>query len=239
MPHSGHFDLDIPVAIHDQLVESFVGLDPVLLSEWGVLAPPPRRGVYGLHYEGVLVYVGKADDLERRLGEHQAKLAGRQNIAPDVVGATFLTVNPNWSAYAPEAVLVRHFRNIGLCEWNGSGFGNHDVGRRRDTSAPNDFDRRFPVRLDWPCTHITAGVYDVSDLLASVKAELPYLLRYDKTHPDLAGVTVALSASAPTFRSVMRAISAALPGWQATALPSHVILYLETRSYGEALGVVL
>ena len=239
MDHRAHFDLDIPVAIHHQLVEAFETLRPVPLSDWGTLAPPAVRGVYGLHHEGKLVYVGKADRLDRRLGEHQAKLAGRQRISPDVVGATFLTVNPNWSAYAPEAVLVRHFRKLGLCEWNGSGFGNHDVGRRRDTSAPNDFDRQFPIRLDWPCTNVGAGTHDVADLLGAVKVELPFLLRYDTKHPDLVDRAVRFAAPAPTVREVMHAVSAALPGWQATALPSHVIFYKEARSYANAQGTVL
>ncbi len=214
-------------------------MTPVSLSEWEALFPPAALGIYGLHYQNMLVYVGKADRLDKRLGEHQAKLAGRQLISPDVVGATFLTVNPNWSAYAPEAILVRHFRHEKLCEWNGSGFGNHDVGRRRDTSSPNAFDRQFPIRLDWPCTQVTAGQHDVSELLASLKAELPYLLRYDKGQHDLEAVTVEFAASAPTVREVMHAASAALPGWQATALPSHIIFYKEDRPYTNAQGVIL
>ena len=239
MPHAAHFDLDIPVAIHTQLVDAFTALTPVPLSEWERLAPPRAVGVYGLYYDGALAYVGKANRLDKRLGEHQAKFAGRQNISPDDVGATFLTVNPNWSAYAPEAILVKHFRHLGLCEWNGSGFGNHDVGRRRDTSEPNEFDRQFPIRLEWPCTQIRAGQHGVGELLASLKAELPYLLRYDKGHADLKNVTVEFASHAPTVREVMREISAILPGWQATALPSHIIFYKETRSYAHAMGVAL
>ena len=239
MSHSSHFDLDIPVAIHDQLVRAFAALRALPLSEWDALTPPDALGVYGLHYEGALVYVGKADSIEKRLGDHQAKLAGRQNISPEVVGATFLTVNPNWSAYAPETVLMRHFRREGLCEWNGSGFGNHDVGRRRDTSAPNGFDQRFPIRLNWRCTQVIAGTHGVAELLASVKAELPYLLRYGKKHPDLARTTVQIPSPAPTVEVLMRLVSASLPGWQATALPSHIILYKEARSYSDAGGIVL
>ena len=73
MDHASHFDLDIPIAIHAQLVEAFDVLAPTLLSEWDALAPPSSLGVYGLHYKGNLVYVGKADRIDKRLGEHQAR----------------------------------------------------------------------------------------------------------------------------------------------------------------------
>ena len=126
MAHQNHFDLDIPEAIRDQLVEAFGQLSPVSLDEWERLSPPDAPGVYGLHYGGNLVYVGKADRLDKRLGEHQAKLAGRQNISPSEVGATFLTVNPNWSAYAPEAILIRHFRKQGVVGWNGGDLDHYD-----------------------------------------------------------------------------------------------------------------
>lgn len=242
MAHQDHFDLDIPIAIHDQLVGAFGVLRPIPLSEWDRLAAPAALGVYGLYYNGALVYVGKADRLEKRLGEHQAKVAGRQGISPDVVGATFLTVNPNWSAYAPETILIRHYKPLGLCEWNGGGFGNHDVGRRRDTSAPNDFDRMFPIRLDWACTSLSAGRHVVADVLASVKAELPFLLRYSRKRSAtraLEGATIVLDAPAPTIRDLMTLVSEEMSGWQATALLSHIIFYPESRSYEDAGGIVL
>lgn len=239
MSHSAHFDLDIPVAIHAQLVEAFDVLTPVLLSDWDALAPPRGIGVYGLYHLGALTYVGKADKLADRLGDHRTKLAGRHGISPTEVGATFLTVNPNWSAYAPETILIRHYRTAGLCEWNGSGFGNHDVGRRRDTSAPNGFDRQFPIRREWRCSQIHVGVHAVPDLLARLKAELPYLFRYDKDHRDLTEAIVTIDEPNPTMEQVLRLVSAALPGWQATAFPSHVVLYKESQSYANAQGIIL
>ena len=41
-----------------------------------------------------------------------------------------------------------------------------------------------------------------------------------------------------TAEELLRTIAEALPGWQATAFPSHMILYKESRryTYGEVLS---
>ena len=110
MSHYAHFDLDIPKALKCQLVNAFEELVPGRLSEVATLGAPDAPGVYGLFHGGVLVYVGKAWRLRQRLVEHRTKIEGRQHISASEVGFVCLTVNRNWSAYAPEDLLIRHNR---------------------------------------------------------------------------------------------------------------------------------
>ncbi len=241
MQFQKHFDLDIPRALNAQLVTVFESLDQASLAEVAHLHVAGRSGVYGLFHYGMLVYVGKAGNLKRRLLEHRSKISGRKNIGLADVSFACLTVNENWSAYAPEDILTRHYRAEELCEWNGSSFGPHDPGRNRETTnkSPQGFDRQYPIREDWPCDWIAAGTYPVLDLLVSLKVGLPYLLRYEtsagrswkKGHQDFDGVTVAVPASGLPASEVLRLLADALPGWQATAFPSHLILYKESRTY--------
>jgi len=48
--------------------------------------------------QGALIYVGKADSLKRRLGEHRRKISGRQNIDVAEMGYKCLFVHPNWTS---------------------------------------------------------------------------------------------------------------------------------------------
>jgi hypothetical protein len=156
---------------------------------------PTSQGVYHLFRNGVLVYVGKADNLRSRLKQHRFKIMGRQNVDIGEMTFTCLTVHRNWTAFAPESSLLSHYEQQAgnLCEWNGNSFGPHDPGRDRETTnkAPDGFDAQFPIRDDWPCVGVTAGDWNVRELLIEMKEELPFLLRYEATnkkyrqgHPD-------------------------------------------------------
>lgn len=241
MQFQKHFDLDIPRAIKTQLVAFFESLDSAPLGDVAVLHVAGGSGVYGLFLSGELVYVGKAGHLKRRLIEHRNKIGGRKNIALADVRFVCLTVNENWSAYAPEDILTRHYRASGLCEWNGSSFGPHDPGRNRETTnkPTQGFDQRYPIKEDWPCDWLDAGTYPVLDLLLSLKENLPYLLRYQTSdgrswrmgHEDFDGKMVTVPAAGLPADEVLRLVVRALPGWQATVFPSHMILYKEQRTY--------
>jgi len=95
-----------------------------------------NQGVYKLFHNDVLVYVGKADNLPKRLGEHLTKIKGRQKIAVEEMGFKCLYVGKTWTPLAPEEALIKHFKATGegQCEWNGNGFGPHDPGRERETT---------------------------------------------------------------------------------------------------------
>lgn len=240
MAHQADFDLDIPKAIHEQLVQVFDDLDTANLFELqpaGSVAAASAPGVYGLYVDDILAYVGKASSLGRRLGKHRVKLSGRHHLPQ--VRFKAVTVHKNWNAYAPESILLEHYRGLGLCEWNGSGFGPNDPGRNREETdlPPDGFHARYPIRQDWPCVWLDAREYEVLELLISLKRNLPFLLRYQaarhyrRGHPDFEDKKLSLPHHPMRVDEVLRLVVAQLPGWQATAFPSHIILYKENRDY--------
>lgn len=243
MAFQADFDLDIPRALHSQLITVFEGLDTAPLGKvlGGDLAVSSSAGVYGLYLRHTLVYVGKARNLIRRLAKHRFKISGRHKITIDDMEFKCITVHRNWNAYAPESILIGHYRSEDLCEWNGSGFGPNDPGRNRETTnkPPDGFDAQYPIRSDWPCDWIEPGRHGILDLLISLKEGLPYLLRYQidspsyrTGHRDFANNAVHVPVDNIPAADALRLIVQQLPGWQATEFPSHLILYKENRGYG-------
>lgn len=153
-----------------------------------------------------------------------------------------LFVHRNWTALAPEESLIQHYRlsAVGECAWNGNGFGPHDPGREREATnkRPDGFDAQYPIRQDWPCAWIGAGRYPAADLLKSLKGGLPYLLRYQtqaknsrKPHRDFENAEIVVPADNLPARELLIRVAQSLPGWQATAFLSHMILYKESHAY--------
>ena len=209
---------------------------------------PANQGVYHLFRNGVLVYVGKADNLRSRLSQHRVKIMGRRNIDIGEMTFTCVTVHRNWTALAPESSLLSHYEQQpgNLCEWNGNSFGPHDPGRDRETTnkAPDGFDAQFPIRDDWPSGGVTVGNWNIRELLIQMKGELPFLLRYEAVnkkyrqgHPDYNNLVVPIDEAGKSASDLLRLITQRLPGWQSTRFPRHMILYKEARDY--AHGVVI
>jgi len=247
MTFQGNFVINIVEAMTSQLLVALEGLIPASLDRHNIDAVPRTEGVYVLYHQSMLVYVGKAADLRDRLGEHWTKIGGRWNIQLSDMTFVCLTVSDGWTALAPEATLISALKNKGggLCIWNGNGFGPHDPGRDRETTnKPSDgFDAQYPIIDNIPCHWIAPGVWNVLDLLLALKANLPYLLRYEvaksyKTgHPDYNKVTVSVHCSGVAARDLLALIAKAVPGWQATAFPSHLIFYKENKSYSHGKAI--
>jgi hypothetical protein len=225
--------------VREQLLEAFANLQPAALDEANISDVPLVEGVYQLHYQGVLVYVGKADNLRSRLGQHRRKLSGRQGVDLGQVKFAALETNPNWTALAPEASLIAHFTQAGLAAWNGNGYGNHDPGRNREerNEAPDGFDQLYPIRYDWSVS-LEVGDYKVNELLQRAKSELPFLLRYQTStkawrqgHPDYNDMTVSIVHPNMHIDELLQLIAQRVAGWQATRFSSHVIFYKENRQY--------
>jgi hypothetical protein len=236
------FEIDIISALSNQLVAAFARLEVGELTIESIQSLPLGQGVYCLYYRGSLVYVGKAERLVRRLTEHRFKISGRHNIDVSEMGFKCLFIHRNWTALAPEESLIAYYRAAGdgQSAWNGNGFGPHDPGRERETTdkAPDGFDSQFPIRKDWVCDLIAAGEYKIDELLKQIKKGLPYLVRYQtarkkspKPHADYAGLAINVPRDRMTAQQLLRVIAEKLPGWQATAFPSHMILYKEHRNY--------
>lgn len=247
---SSNFEIDIIEALRSQLVTSLDKLAISPLTKPVLNQLPAGQGVYQLFLNNQPVYVGKAENIPKRLDEHRFKIIGRHTPPDFDLGFKCLYVHKNWTTLAPETSLISHYKaeGPGYCEWNGNGFGPHDPGRNREVTnkAPDGFDSRFKIRTDWPCTWIDARSWNVLSLLVALKdpKNLPFLLRYEtehlggdkfahytKGHPDHRKATVAVPRSGMPVVELLKLITQALPGWQATSFVSHLILYKENRNY--------
>jgi hypothetical protein len=228
------FDIDLPRALRQQLVEALQTLDLASLNAENIIQVPRERGVYQLYHHDELVYVGKANNLRSRLTQHSRKIAGRSNIEPGDMNFKCLWMSPNWITLAPEAQLVALYASQGTASWNGGGFGPHDpgAGREERNDPPAFFDQQFPIRSDWQCASITAGDWGVLPLLTRLKKDLPFLLRFQGASADYEGASVVVPGARMSATGLLRLICQALPpGWQATRFPSHMILYKKLRPF--------
>ena len=243
------FEFDLPRALKAELIALLDRMETGLLQPEVTAGVPEAQGVYQLFYGNTLVYVGKTDaeaGLRTRLTRHARKIMHR----PTLTGAVrFKAVRIMvFTAMDLETQLIKHYRETtnGSAAWNGSGFGSNDPGRERETTnkSPEGFDAQHPIDIDIPANLIPPGTVTVAAALASLKAALPYTLRYEtlrnergraqrgQPHPDLLAVSVTIPESPQTVRSLMQLIREALGAeWQATAFVSHVILYREQRPY--------
>jgi Eco29kI restriction endonuclease len=241
---SAEFKLSITRALADQLADALAQLRPAPLNDTEIDAITPRPGVYELFLREERVYVGKASgSITARLRNHLRKLSGRSNISLDDISFQCLYVDEDLEAAAPEKMLIKKYRDQGGAPWNTNGFGNKDPGRKRDHTLvkANHFDARYPINLDLRLDPIRPGNHVISEYLPTVKAALPFNLRFDSTSRALESYrdSVAQIASGGlTVRDLIQAGVEALPeGWQATALPGYVILYQEDTHYESALAL--
>ncbi|WP_059009837.1 GIY-YIG nuclease family protein [Streptomyces specialis] len=225
------FTLSITKALGDQLAAALKGLDRAPLTEENIARLKEKPGVYQLYLNGEFVYVGKADkSLPARLRNHLRKISGRRNISPAEMAFSCLYVAEDFSALAPEQLLITHHKGQGNIPWNNNGFGNKDPGRQRDHTIPNRFDVKFPIDLDRPVEGLSPGETTLRELLETIKVGLPYNFRYG-TSEEFKTRSVHVPAAGLTADQVFRLVSAETPAkWQITALMGYVIMYDDSPS---------
>lgn len=229
-------EFDLPGALLDQVVKMFEQLVPAELTVDVAGEIPNAQGVYQLFHKGKLVYIGKTDaeaGLARRLSRHARTIQSRHNLAVADMGFKAVQVLV-FSAMDLETALIKHYRNLKTpAVWNGSGFGNADPGRKRDTTALKEdgFDANYPINIDIPLD-VEWGSEDAAlGVLTKLASQVPFTIRHEKSPDSLAELKSATRIARPrplTVRSGMSAICASLPsGWQATRLSGRVIFYRE------------
>ncbi|MCX3286047.1 GIY-YIG nuclease family protein [Streptomyces sp. NEAU-H22] len=234
------FRLSITKALGDQLAQALRSLGRAPLREESLAKLEERPGVYQLYVNDVFVYVGKADrrhkGLPGRLRNHLRKLSGRRNLALADVTFSCLYVDEDFSALAPEQLLINHYKERGGIPWNNSGFGSKDPGRRRDTTVlkKDHFDVQYPINLAAPVQGVSPGTSDLRTFLKQLKAGLPYNFRY--VEPSCAAdISVEVPDGPLSADEAFRLASASLPvSWQITALLNYVIMYEEEEQYKSA-----
>lgn len=238
------FRFDLPIAVTKQLIAQLDKMESSPLSEAELqkladyqneLAriqnlPQLRQGVYVIFLGDKAVYAGKADNLRGRLGDHKFKVSGRRNIDLDTVRFKCLILEASWSTSANESLLIEHYQSNGQCEWNLNGFGTNDPGKNRDGSIPNAFDTNFPINED--CR--VEGVNDqetVGVLLAKLKAQLPFLLRFE-LNADAEKIKLNLKGVPRVAKSVLiKATEGLGKDWQLMMFKGYITLYRNNRRY--------
>ncbi|MEV7849073.1 GIY-YIG nuclease family protein [Streptomyces cyaneofuscatus] len=230
----GDFRLSITQALGDQLAVALKQLTPAPLTEPNLDRLADRAGVYQLYRNGQFVYVGKADkSLPTRILKHLRKVSGRQGISLAEMSFTCLYVAEDFSALAPEKLLINHYKKQGQIRWNNNGFGNNDPGKRRDETVvkANHFDALFRIDLDRVISGFKPGPMPLSRVLARVSAEAPYTFRYEKKKTDGAYKReVEIPDGELTIAQLLELIAGSLPAeWQIAVLPGRVIMYPDNR----------
>lgn len=229
-------EFDLPGALLNQVVSMFDHLAPAPLTTALAKEIPNAQGVYQLFHKERLVYVGKTDSeagLARRLFRHARTIQSRRNL--DVADMAFKAVQVLvFSAMDLETALIKHYRKLkSPSVWNGSGFGNADPGRKRDTTALKEdgFDANYPINIDIPLNVNWSNDHAALDVIGRLAAEVPFTIRHEKVSEALDHLTGSSNITLPTLvtvRSVLTNICASLPsGWQATRLSGRVIFYRE------------
>lgn len=240
---SSQFRLSITRALGDQLAKALENLEraPLAQRNLDLLEAQAeaerlssRSGVYQLYRGDGLVYVGKADKpLASRLGNHLRKISGRSNISIDEISFKCLYVAEDFSAVAPEKLLIKKYKEDGHIPWNANGFGNKDPGRNRDQTVlkANHFDMQFPVDLGRDVEGLEPGDHWLWDLVPLIKDGLPYNFRFPKKKNERCkNVVISVPSKNMTADDVFRLVAAKLPeAWQISALMGYVIMYGDKR----------
>ena len=241
------FEFALTEALIAQLIQCLDGMEQAPLTPSVTNEIPNGQGVYQLFLDGVLVYIGKTDNeagLQKRLLRHANLVGSREKIANGRV--TFKAVQVLvFSAMELEAMLIKHYSCDGkVPAWNNSGFGSNDPGRNRDTTAYKEdhFNILYPINLDRIVSvQLKAGI-TVQDALKALKAELPFLLRFQGLREKKSEIATTILSKDILGLSVQNTIAELLQllpsGWQATHLPGYIIIYKENREYihGEVIA---
>lgn len=232
-PYHDDFRLSITKALGDQLAAALEKLGRAPLDEQHLKALDERPGVYQLYLNEKFVYVGKADKtLPGRLRNHLDKISGRRDIDLADVAFSCLYVDEDFSALAPEQLLISHHKEKGDIPWNNNGFGNKDPGRQRDNTIlkKNHFDVQYKINLDLPVKGLAPGESTLHAFLKALKSGLHYNFRYAEP-PQSKLTMMSVPPGELAADEAFRLVSAAFPEtWQVTALMGYVIMYPDAPS---------
>ncbi len=232
-----YFHFSLPRAVTEQLVERLSQLTSTPLTDEALeqltafqIAKEANQGVYVIYHMGVAVYAGKAVGLAERLKQHLWKLRGRQGIDIQEVGLKALLLDENWSTSANEDLLINHFKSHNECRWNGIGFGPKDPGKNRDGGEPNWFDKNYPIREDYIIQNVPNET-TVATLLACIKAQVPYLFRYDVPAVEGATAINLTGIERTALALVIKATQALGNSWQLMQFKNGFTLYRTNKTY--------
>lgn len=238
----GELEFDLPSALLAAILQKFDEVEPADLTVFNTLEVPEEQGIYALYTKNPqkLVYIGKTDSdagLRQRLTRHARKLIGRLHLSPGDVEFRAIRVFV-FTAMDIETALIKHYGGVRSVAWNNSGFGSNDPGKERDTTnyKEDHWDTQYPINLDATYAEFEPGEYTVAEVMSRLKADLPYLLRFQRPgrsrssfHEDFMQSSLRIQAGMTTREAIELCMEALPAGWHATALPSHIICYKNDR----------
>lgn len=235
-------EFDLPNALLTQLVELLDSMPSESLAQEKLKEVPDEQGVYQLFLDEKLVYIGKTDaeaGLKNRLTRHCEKIKNRSGLQLGVVRFKAVRIYV-FSAMDLETQLIDYYkRALGKLEWQNSGFGSNDPGRKRDSGNPGVFDSTFPIDIDMPFDSLLQpGRISASEALNNLKKNVPYVVRFERLkkglspHCDLSAASISLHRGIDTPRKLLEEVKKSLSSdWQITVLPGYVIIYKESNKY--------
>ncbi|MFD9374121.1 Eco29kI family restriction endonuclease [Streptomyces sp. NPDC059999] len=203
-------------------------------------------GIFMLFRRSELMYVGKADrSLPTRLATTRRKLEGRLGLDPEDFSFTYLYIEDDMTAVAPEQLIIKQLR--GSIPWNANGFGNSDPGSNRDqaTIKASHFDALHPINLNLPIrvtrephetlTAESREIMELDTFARKVKKELPYTLRLPMDSVKLGGTSIIVPQGPLSADQAFRIIARGLgESWQISALLGYVVVRKENDIYPSA-----
>jgi hypothetical protein len=247
------FELDLPKALLRELTNVLGDLEPAPLTAQAVAELPKHQGVYQLllrtEHGAEVIYIGKTDagsGLRERLQKHYKKVQHRHGLDREKVLFRAVRVFV-FTAVDLEALLIGAEKKRAKALWNGSGFGAKDPGKERDTTKykPEHFDTWYPIDIDRELDGDFPVDGKAATIVQALKKQLPYVFRIQGNdegrgaHLDLISCEIRLSRPLTTRSILNQLVQQLPPGWHATKLPSHVIMYKDdTRKFpsGELIG---
>jgi hypothetical protein len=95
-------------------------------------------GVYTLQHHGVVVYAGKAQELRKRLTQHDRKLRWAGGIAIEDMKLSVLSCD-EFFVQGLELYIIKTLKPA----WNGLGFGSNAPGNGRDNQKTSKWCRLY------------------------------------------------------------------------------------------------
>lgn len=249
------FEFDLAKALFNQIRRAMDRTKPLGFANLENLSViPSRPGVYMLLRNVNPVYIGKADrKLATRLRKHRRTISGCSNIGLEEMFFKAVCFAKTWDPFKPEDHLKRYYGTNQGEGWNDRGFGTNEPGGNRFQTKYDDnhYYKRFPINTQWPCA-IETGEYQAFELLQTLKKQVPFWFRFQgniipKKNSDLAtaaqGVLKAKKIRVPknnmTAEELLVLVARNLPGnWQATIIPSHMLLFMEKNKIYPDMRVV-
>lgn len=217
VPDQYVFRFEVGPAILAQLLEK---LQTIPLSPLSDALKGKYPGFYQLLHKKKPVYIGKtARPIGDRLREHVKKLRAREGIDLSEVECRYAFVEDPSLVDVAEGALISFFSELGLAEWNQSGFGSKVTGYGRGGQAASKWSEKYTPKLDTPVEAGSDSPITLQAFIAQLSSEAPITLSipnkfrgaFKKKHPSKISIPKAVRPFSVWVRELEGRLA---PGWE-------------------------